>query len=268
MSSYFVENLGADGETVGLTRVHDEETVAGNTATLAGKEQLPWQESIMYEIFLRSFSDSNGDGIGDLRGATSRLEYLKWLGVDYVWITAFYASPLIDSAYDVTDHCSVHPEFGTLEDFDEFVAEAHRLGLRVLGDYVPAHTSDRHPWFIESASSRDNPKRDWFIWRDPSPAGGVPNNWAAEYGGSAWEWPEPTRQYYLHRFQVQQPYLNWRHPDVRPAMLDVLRFWLDRDIDGFRIDAIHVLTVDTLFRDNPANPGFRPGGLPSESLRR
>ncbi|HEX2090795.1 MAG TPA: alpha-amylase family glycosyl hydrolase [Longimicrobiaceae bacterium] len=225
-----------------------------------------WQRGIVYQVYPRSFMDSNGDGVGDLPGITRRLDYLRWLGVDAVWISPFYPSPMRDFGYDVSDYTGVHPMFGTLDDFDRLLHEAHGRGLRVILDFVPNHTSDRHPWFLESRSSRDNPKRDWYIWRDPAPDGGPPNNWLSCFGGSAWEWDGATGQYYYHAFLKEQPDLNWRNPRVQEAMLDVLRFWLDRGVDGFRVDVIWHLAKDDRFRDNPPNPAWRPGMDPYQQL--
>lgn len=219
-----------------------------------------WQTGIIYQIYPRSFADSDGDGVGDLRGITSRLDYLEWLGVDAVWLSPFYPSPMADFGYDVADYCEVDSLFGTLADFDELLEGAHRRGIRLLIDLVPNHTSDEHPWFVESRSSRDNPKRDWYVWRDPASGGGPPNNWESVHGGgSAWEWDEETGQYYLYTFQVEQPDLNWHHPEVREAMYGVMRFWLDRGVDGFRIDALPHVAKDERLRDNSPNPDWKPG---------
>ncbi len=218
-----------------------------------------WQWGIVYQIYPRSFMDSNRDGVGDLRGITSKLDHLAWLGVNAIWISPIYPSPMADFGYDVSNYVDIHPLFGTLEDFDGLIAEAHNRGLRVILDYVPNHTSDRHPWFTESRSSRDNPRRDWYIWRDPAPKGGPPNNWLSHFGGLAWEWDEETQQYYYHAFLKEQPDLNWRNPEVQTAMLGVLRFWLDRGVDGFRVDVIWELIKDKEFRDNRLNPNYRPG---------
>ncbi len=224
-----------------------------------------WQRGIIYHIYPRSFQDSNDDGVGDLPGIISRLDYLQWLGVDGVWISPIYPSPMADFGYDVSDYTAIHPMFGTLDDFDRLVDAAHGRGLRLLLDYVPNHTSSQHPWFLESRASRDNPKRDWYIWRDPAPDGGPPNNWVANFGGSAWEWDPLTGQYYYHAYLTQQPDLNWRNPDVCQAMLDVLRFWLDRGVDGFRIDALRQVIKDEEFRDNPPNPRYTPDQGPYQS---
>ena len=218
-----------------------------------------WKRGVIYQIYPRSFQDSNGDGTGDLRGIIERLEYLSWLGVDAIWLSPFYPSPMADFGYDVSDYCDVDPLFGTLADFDALLEEAHERGLRVIVDFVPNHTSDQHPWFLESKSSRDNPKRDWYLWKDPKPDGAPPNNWLATFGGPAWTLNETTGQYYHHGFLPQQPDLNWRNDEVRDAMLDVLRFWLDRGVDGFRFDVAHHIMKDPDFTDNPPNED--PGAL-------
>jgi len=225
-----------------------------------------WQRGIVYHIYPRSFQDSDGDGTGDLAGITGRLDYLQWLGVDALWISPFFPSPMADFGYDITDYRNVHPMFGTLADFDALVARVHRLGLRLLLDYVPNHTSQEHPWFVESRARRDNPKRNWYIWRDPAPNGGPPNNWVANFGGSAWEWDATTGQFYYHAYLREQPDLNWRNPAVRAAMLDVMRFWLDRGVDGFRVDALRQIIKDDQFRDNPPNPDHRLDQGPYLSL--
>jgi alpha-glucosidase len=225
-----------------------------------------WQRGVVYQIYPRSFQDSDGDGIGDLPGITSRLDHLRWLGVDALWISPIYPSPMADFGYDVSDYCGVHPMFGSLDDFDELLAEAHARGLKVILDFVPNHSSDRHPWFRESRSSRDDPKRDWYIWRDPAPGGGPPNNWLSNFGGPAWTLDEATGQYYYHAFLPEQPDLNWRNPEVVEAMLDVLRFWLDRGVDGFRVDVIWHLIKDEEMRDNPPNPTWTPAERPYDAL--
>ncbi|MEA2934893.1 MAG: alpha-glucosidase [Variibacter sp.] len=227
-----------------------------------------WQRGIVYQIYPRSFQDSNGDGVGDLEGIISRLDYLVGLGVDAVWISPIFPSPMADFGYDVSDFTNVHPLFGDLAAFDRLLAEAHARGIRVLLDLVPNHTSDQHPWFEQSRASRDNPKRDWYIWRDGKGDGGPPNNWVSEFGGSAWEWDEATRQYYYHAFLKEQPDLNWRNPEVRAAMYEVMRFWLDRGVDGFRVDAIHHLFEAEHLRDNPLNPEWRDGMSPARRLVR
>ncbi len=225
-----------------------------------------WQRGIIYQIYPRSFMDGNGDGIGDLAGIHSRLDYLEWLGIDAVWISPIYPSPMADFGYDVSDYTDIDPIFGTLAEFDALLADVHRRGMKLLLDYVPNHTSERHPWFIESRSSRASARRDWYIWRDPAPGGGAPNNWRSNFGGGAWEWDEKTGQYYYHAFLKEQPDLNWRNPEVQRAMLDVLRFWLRRGVDGFRVDVMHHLVKDAEFRDNPANPDFKPGMSPYREL--
>jgi len=218
-----------------------------------------WQRGVIYQIYPRSFQDSNGDGIGDLPGIIRRLDHVVTLGIDAVWISPIYPSPMADFGYDVTDYCNVARVFGNLADFDRLVAEAHRRGLRLILDFVPNHTSNEHPWFIESRSSRANPKRDWYIWRDAGAEGALPNNWLSRFGGSAWEWDGRTNQYYYHSFLKEQPDVNWRNPTVKQAMYDVLRFWLDRGVDGFRVDVLWLLIKDDQFRDNPVNPGYVPG---------
>ncbi len=227
-----------------------------------------WQRGIIYQVYPRSFQDTDGDGVGDLPGILSRLDHFRWLGVDAVWISPFYPSPMADFGYDVTDHTAVHPLFGTLADFDRLLEAAHERGLRVILDYVPNHTSDRHPWFVESRSSRENPKRDWYIWRDAAPGGGPPNNWRSAFGGSAWTREAATGQYYLHTFLREQPDLNWRNPRVEAAMLDVMRFWMDRGVDGLRVDAVQNVIKDEHFRDNPPNPEHGPGDDPFDVLLR
>jgi alpha-glucosidase len=225
-----------------------------------------WERGIIYQIYPRSFQDSDGDGIGDLPGIRSKLDYLEWLGIDAIWISPIFPSPMADFGYDVSNYTEIDPIFGTLADFDGLLADVHRRGMKLLLDYVPNHTSDQHPWFIESRASRQNAKRDWYIWRDAAPDGGPPNNWRANFGGGAWEWDEKTEQYYYHAFLKEQPDLNWRNPAVRRAMLDVLRFWLDRGVDGFRVDVMHHLVKDTDFRDNPPNPQWQAGMSPYREL--
>lgn len=209
-----------------------------------------WRHAVFYQIYPRSFADGNGDGVGDLAGIRGRLDYLAWLGADAVWISPFFPSPMRDFGYDVADYCDVDPLFGTLSDFDGLLADAHRLGIRVMIDWVPAHTSSDHPWFREARLSRQNPRRDWYVWRDPAPGGGVPNNWRAAFiDGPAWTWDEATGQYWLHSFLPEQPDLNWDNPEVAAAMHQVLRFWLDRGVDGFRADVIHNIGKDPALRD-------------------
>ncbi len=224
-----------------------------------------WKKGTIYQVYPLSFQDTNGDGRGDLAGIRSRLDYLVWLGVDAIWLSPIYPSPMADFGYDVSDYWNISPKFGTLGDFDALVAEAHAKGLRVILDYVPNHTSDQHPWFRASRASRDDAKRDWYIWRDAAADGGPPNNWLSNFGGSAWTFDSATEQYYYHAFLPAQPDLNWRNPKVREAMYDVLRFWLDRGVDGFRVDVLWHLMKDAELRDNPPNPGYQPG---DPSIRR
>jgi alpha-glucosidase len=225
-----------------------------------------WQIGIVYQVYPRSFQDSNGDGVGDLRGVARRLDHLVTLGVDAVWLSPIYPSPMADFGYDIADYTGIDPLFGTIADFDALVARAHDLGLKLILDFVPNHTSDRHPWFIESASSRTSPKRDWYLWRDPAPSGGVPNNWLSNFGGPGWTLNEATGQYYYHSFLPQQPDLNWRNPEVCAAMHDVLRFWLKRGVDGFRVDVMWMMIKDDQFRDDPPNPDYHPGGSSHDRL--
>ncbi|WP_343519288.1 alpha-amylase family glycosyl hydrolase [Sphingomonas sp.] len=223
------------------------------------KRAVPWWErGVVYQVYPRSFQDSDGDGVGDLNGIEARLDHIAGLGVDAIWLSPIFPSPMADFGYDVADYRGIEPVFGTLADFDRLLAEVHRRGLKLLLDFVPNHSSIEHPWFVESRSSRDNPKRDWYIWRDPAPGGGPPNNWISDMGGSAWEYDPATGQYYLHAFLREQADLNWRNPQVRAAMADVLRFWFDRGVDGFRIDVLwHMVKAEGL-PDNPLNPDYRP----------
>lgn len=228
-----------------------------------------WQIGVIYQIYPRSFQDTDGDGVGDLSGITARLDYLAGLGVTALWISPFYPSPMADFGYDVADYTGVDPLFGTLQDFDTLLAAAHARKLRIILDFVPNHTSDQHPWFQQSRSSRQNPKRDWYLWHDPAPSGKssqsgaaserLPNNWGSHFGGPAWTWDEGTQQFYCHSFLKQQPDLNWRNPAVQAAVFKAMRFWLDRGVDGFRMDVLWLLIKDKLFRDNPANPQYHPG---------
>ena len=219
-----------------------------------------WWTGVIYQIYPRSFQDSNGDGIGDLKGIGPRLDYLSnTLGVDAIWLSPIYPSPMADFGYDVADYTDVDPIFGTLEDAEHLIESAHDFGLKVMVDWVPNHSSDQHPWFVDSRSSRDADKRDWYVWKDPDPNGERPNNWLSLFGGPAWTLDEATGQYYLHSFLREQPDLNWRNPDVVEAMLDTLRFWLDRGVDGFRIDVAHFMMKDPEFRSNPPSSGTRDG---------
>ena len=221
-----------------------------------------WQTGVIYQIYPRSFLDRNGDGIGDLRGIAARLDYLVDLGVGAIWISPIFASPMADFGYDISDYNSIDPLFGTMADFDALIKAAHGRDLKVILDFVPNHTSDQHPWFQQSRTSRDSPKRDWYIWRDPAQPTVAPNNWLSEFGGSAWEFDELTGQYYYHAFLARQPDLNWRNPAVRSAMYEVMRFWLRKGVDGFRVDVIWHLVKDDQYRDNPINPEFRLGDPP------
>lgn len=213
-----------------------------------------WRGAVVYEIAVASYQDSNDDGVGDLAGLVSRVEYLEWLGIDAVWLTPIYKTPFRDFGYDISDHCTVAAMFGSLQDFDRLLAKLHDANIRIILDLVPNHTANDHPWFVESSSSRDNAKADWYIWADPAPSGGPPNNWLSRFGGTGWEWCEARKQYYYHSFLTEQPDLNWRNAEVRAAFADVMRFWLDRGVDGFRVDASAVLIKDHLLRDNPADP--------------
>ncbi|MEL7213825.1 MAG: alpha-amylase family glycosyl hydrolase [Pseudomonadota bacterium] len=213
-----------------------------------------WRGAVIYQIYPRSFQDSNGDGIGDLLGIVQRLPYIASLGVDAIWISPFFTSPMKDFGYDVSDYCDVDPMFGSLADFDALIDTAHRLGVRVMIDLVLSHTSDQHPWFVESRSSRDNAKSDWYVWADPKPDGTPPNNWLSIFGGPAWHWDARREQYYLHNFLTSQPDLNFHCDAVQNALLDVTCFWLDRGVDGFRLDTINFYFADAQLRDNPALP--------------
>ena len=224
-----------------------------------------WETAVIYQIYPRSYQDSNNDGIGDLPGITSRLDYIAELGVDAIWISPFFKSPQKDFGYDVSDYCDINPEYGTLDDFDALVTKAHDLGLRVMIDIVPAHCSDQHAWFEQSRQSRDNDKADWFHWVDPKPDGTAPTNWLSFFGGQAWTWEPRRHQYYLHNFLASQPNLNHANPKVRNALTDVARFWFDRGVDGFRLDAVHTINGDVApYQDNLANPDFVPGDQPQQ----
>ena len=219
-------------------------------------KHLWWQREIIYQIYPRSFQDSNGDGIGDLNGIKQRLDYLQWLGIKAVWISPIYPSPMADFGYDIADYEDIHPIFGSMEDFDTLLNEVHSRGMKLILDFVPNHTSDQHPWFLASRSSRNNPMRDWYIWKDPKEDGSPPNNWLSVFGGSGWEWDEKTGQYYYHGFLKEQPDLNWRNKEVQEAMFNVMRFWLDKGVDGFRVDVMWHMIKDDQFRDNPKNPHY------------
>ncbi|MDW9689653.1 alpha-glucosidase [Sinorhizobium meliloti] len=238
----------------------------------SGSDENWWRGAVIYQVYPRSFQDTDGDGMGDLRGVTRRLPHIASLGVDAIWLSPFFTSPQADMGYDVSDYCDVDPMFGTLADFDEMLAEAHRLGLKVIIDQVISHTSDRHPWFVESRSSRTNAKADWYVWADPKPDGTAPNNWLSIFGGPGWEWDGVRRQYYLHNFLSSQPDLNFHNPEVQEAVLATVRFWLDRGVDGFRLDTANFYFHDRLLRDNPPlvpdpdatsrdAPGVNPYGM-------
>ena len=225
-----------------------------------------WRDAVVYQIYPRSYQDSDSDGIGDLEGIIRRLDYLndgteRSLGVDAIWLSPTFPSPMKDFGYDVSDYRGVHPDFGTQETMDRLIAECHRRGMRLLLDWVPNHTSDEHPWFQESRSSRSNPKREWYYWRDARPDGSLPNNWRSVFGGPAWTLDERTGQYYLHSFLKEQPDLNWRNPEVEAAMHDVLRYWFERGVDGFRIDVMGMIVKHPALADNPPDPAW----LTSES---
>ncbi|WP_370226943.1 alpha-glucosidase family protein [Pararhodobacter marinus] len=211
-----------------------------------------WRGAVIYQIYPRSFQDSNGDGIGDLAGIIHRLEHIKQLGVDAIWISPFFRSPMLDFGYDISNYCDVEPIFGSLGDFDALISRAHDLGIRVLIDLVLSHTSNQHPWFQESQNSRDNHKSDWYVWADPKPDGTPPNNWLSIFGGSAWEWSGDRMQYFLHNFLKEQPDLNLHNPEVQDALLGIVRFWLERGVDGFRLDTVNFYFHDSQLRDNPA----------------
>ncbi len=252
-------SLGGLGLTAaGQSTPAQSPTQPSNTTAASAQEW--WKHAVLYEIYPRSFQDSDGDGVGDIKGITSRLDYLQDLGIDAIWITPMYPSPGVDYGYDISDYTAIDPEYGTLEDFDRLVAEAGKRNIRVIMDYVINHTSDQHEWFKESRSSRTNPKRDWYIWRDGKGPGQPPNNWQSWFGHSAWTFDEKTNQWYYHYFYAQQPDLNWRNPEVHAAMMGVLEFWLKRGVAGFRIDAVSRLYEDPNLHDDPYLPGFNAYG--------
>nr|MBD3359322.1 alpha-amylase [Candidatus Buchananbacteria bacterium] len=225
------------------------------------KKELSWGiNDIIYQVYPRSFQDTTGNGIGDLQGVISRLDYLeKVLRVNAIWLSPIYKSPMKDFGYDISDYYQVDPIFGNMKIFNQFVKEAHSRNIKILMDFVPNHTSDQHKWFIESRSAKKNPKRNWYIWHKPKPDGSPPNNWLSRFGGSAWQFDEKTGEYYMHSFLPCQPDLNWRNPEVRKEMNKILRFWLDKKVDGFRLDAVYHIIKDAKFRDNPINPRYIPG---------
>jgi alpha-glucosidase len=225
-----------------------------------------WQRGVIYQVYPRSFQDANDDGDGDLAGLLARLDHFVDLGVDAIWLSPIFPSPRRDGGYDIANYVDIDPLFGTLADFDRLLTQAHDRNLKVILDLVPNHTSDQHPWFVESRSARNNAKRDWYLWRDPAPDGGAPNNWLSEFGGSAWTRDPATGQYYYHAFLPSQPDLNWRNPHVQAAISDVARFWLRRGVDGFRVDVLWHLLKDAQFRDNPVNPQFKADDPPYRRL--
>jgi alpha-glucosidase len=228
---------------------------------ILGDRRLWWRDGVIYQIYPRSFLDGNGDGVGDLEGIRRGLDAVRWLGVDGIWLSPIFPSPMKDFGYDVSDYCEVDPLFGTLGDLDRLLRDAHERRLRIVLDWVPNHTSDQHAWFLDSRSRRESPRRDWYVWRNPRPDGSAPNNWVSVFGGPAWEWDDSTRQYYLHSFLKEQPDLNWRNPEAVRALHGVLRFWLDRGVDGFRIDVVQRMLKDPELRDNPELEGLtRYGG--------
>ena len=222
-----------------------------------------WRGAALYQVYPRSFGDTSGDGVGDLNGVTKRLDYIASLGVDGLWLSPFFTSPMADFGYDVADFRGVDPMFGTLADFDRLVERAHGLGLKVVIDQVYSHTSDQHPWFAESRADRTNPRADWYVWADPKPDGTPPNNWQSVFYGPAWRWDARRRQYHLHNFLPEQPDLNLHHPPVQDALLDVARFWLDRGVDGFRLDALNFAMHDPLLRDDPTRQPVKPRARPA-----
>jgi alpha-glucosidase len=247
----------------------DPSTGGGVVDATIVKQSAPWwQRAAIYQIYPLSFQDTDGDGKGDLAGVLSRVDYLKWLGVDAVWLGPVYVSPMADFGYDIADFTEVDRMFGSLADLDKLIEALHARDIRLILDFVPNHTSDQHPWFLESRSSRHNPKRDWYVWVDSRAGGGPPNNWLSRFGGSAWEWDPTTEQYYYHAFLKEQPDLNWRNPAVRAAMGDALRFWLRRGVDGFRVDAAAVLAEDEFLRDDPPNCEATEKTPPPERFKR
>jgi len=221
-----------------------------------------WRGCVIYQVYPRSFQDSTGDGSGDLSGIVARLPHVASLGVDAVWLSPFFKSPMADMGYDVSDYTAVDPMFGSIEDFDRLVAEAHRLGLKVIIDQVLSHTSDQHDWFKESRASRDNPKADWYVWADAKPDGTAPTNWLSVFGGPGWEWDGTRKQYYMHNFLASQPDLNFHTPEVQDALLETVRFWLERGVDGFRLDTVNYYVHDKKLRNNPPLPRTRSAGIP------
>jgi alpha-glucosidase len=232
------------------------------SANIATQDGDWWRGAVIYQVYPRSFQDTTGDGFGDLAGVTQRLPYIASLGVDGIWLSPFFTSPMADMGYDVSDYCNVDPMFGTLSDFDALIAEAHRLGLKIIIDQVISHTSDQHPWFKDSRASRTNSKADWYVWADPKPDGTAPTNWLSVFGGPAWEWDGVRKQYYMHNFLASQPDLNFHNVEVQDALLETVRFWLERGVDGFRLDTVNYYFHDKLLRDNPPHePDSDDAGL-------
>ncbi|HEX6330144.1 MAG TPA: alpha-amylase family glycosyl hydrolase [Actinomycetota bacterium] len=227
-----------------------------------------WQRGVVYQIYPRSFADSDGDGLGDLRGIVQKVDYLAWLGIDAVWMSPMYPTPDSDLGYDISDYVDVDPRLGSLADLDDLVAALHDRDIRLILDLVPNHTSDQHPWFVQSRSGQDDPRHDWYVWRDGRPDGSPPNNWESYFGGSAWTYLEPPGRWYLHSFDPGQPDLEWENREVRSAIAEVMRFWLDRGVDGFRVDVLWLLGKDPELRDNPPNPDWREGDRPWRRLLR
>lgn len=217
-----------------------------------------WREGVIYHVYPRSFNDSSGDGNGDIRGIINKLDYFEELGVNVIYLSPIFESPMADNGYDISDFNQINPLFGNMDDFDDLLDAVHEQNIKLVLDFVPNHTSNQHPWFLESSKDKQNPKRDWYVWRDPSADGGPPNNWVSVFGGSAWTFDSKTKQYYLHQFYKEQPDLNFREPAVVEAMKDVLRFWLDKGVDGFRVDAVPHLFEDEMFRDEPTLPNYNP----------
>ena len=224
---------------------------ASDRSAPSSAEREWWRSAVLYQVYVRSFADSDDDGVGDLKGLLGRLEHLQWLGVDAVWLSPVMPSPNADWGYDVADYCAVLPEYGSMDDLDELIAAAGRAGIRIVLDLVPNHTSDQHAWFVESQSSVDSERRDWYVWADPKPDGSAPNNWVGSFGGPAWSLDPASGQYYLHNFLPEQPDLNWWCDGVRNAFDEILRFWWDRGVAGFRIDVCNMMIKDALLRDNP-----------------
>ncbi|HEY1964930.1 MAG TPA: alpha-glucosidase [Acidobacteriaceae bacterium] len=256
-------SLAAASQTGFAAEQSAHEKAASRAAASPQNGDVWWKHAVIYEIYPRSFQDSNGDGIGDLNGITSRLDYLKALGVDAIWLTPIYPSPQVDFGYDISDYVAIDPPYGTMADFDRLVAEAKKRDIRVIMDMVMNHTSDKHPWFIQSESSKTNPKRDWYVWENGKGPGQPPNNWQSAFGHSAWQYSPKTDQWYYHKFYIQQPDLNWRNPKVEQAMWGNVRFWLNKGVAGFRLDAVPTLFEDASLKDEKILPGTNKYGDPN-----